>query len=748
MLSWWIKQLPFSPVHLAFLLLCLYFSVYQPSFQTEIILVVALFLLVNRYKNERQSLIMLVVLAVCFAGFFFIQRFLNEQKSGASQPPAQLRLLPDTIKINGDLLSFRATDQGNTYQVFYQLKSEKEKKQWQSQTKPLDISYKGRMEEPVGQRNFRGFDYRAYLKTQGIHYQITIESFRSAMPSKTWNLFDWCSQLRRQAIVWSKEHFPHPMNQYMTGLLFGYLDTDFEEMDQLYSSLGIIHLFALSGMQVGFFINGIRKILLRLGMLQETVDFMMYPLSFLYAGLTGFSVSVVRSLLQKLLSQKGIVGMENMAVTIMFLMVFMPFFLLTAGGVLSCAYAFILTLIDTSSYVGFKKVLLESTCIGLGILPFLTYYFAVFQPWSIPLTFIFSFLFDLVLLPGLTVLFLFSFLKPLTIFNTVFVLIEACIRWIADGTSLPLVFGQPTGLALLGLIFLLGILYDLRKKKGLRLLCIGAIFLVFAWTKHPLENEITMVDIGQGDSIFLRDWKGRTILIDVGGRVSFKSGEKWQERHQSANAEKTLLPYLKSRGVGKIDALVVTHTDQDHMGDMLEVARQIPIQTIYVSKGSLTQPKFQEQLKQLHGSIIVVNRGDHLPIFESYLEVLSPDGVGDGKNNDSIVLYGQFFQKRFLFTGDLEEAGEKQLLANYPKLEVDVLKVGHHGSKGSSSDAFLDQIHPQLALISVGKKNRYQHPHKELLERLEKRSISYLRTDERGAIRLIGWDHWRLETVR
>ena len=79
------------------------------------------------------------------------------------------------------------------------------------------------------------------------------------------------------------------------------------------------------------------------------------------------------------------------------------------------------------------------------------------------------------------------------------------------------------------------------------------ILLIFCWTKHPLENEITMVDIGQGDSIFLRDWKGRTILIDVGGRVTFKSGEKWQERSQSANADQTLIPYLKSRGVGKLD---------------------------------------------------------------------------------------------------------------------------------------------------------------------------------------------------
>ncbi|MDU3828632.1 MAG: ComEC/Rec2 family competence protein, partial [Peptostreptococcus sp.] len=114
-------------------------------------------------------------------------------------------------------------------------------------------------------------------------------------------------------------------------------------MDQLYTSLGIIHLFALSGMQVGFFINGIRKALLRLGILQETVDIWMLPISLIYAGLTGFSVSVVRSLLQKILSQKGIRGMENMAMTLMLLMILMPKFLLTAGGVLSCAYAFILT---------------------------------------------------------------------------------------------------------------------------------------------------------------------------------------------------------------------------------------------------------------------------------------------------------------------------------------------------------------------------------------------------------------------
>ena len=153
--------------------------------------------------------------------------------------------------------------------------------------------------------------------------------------------------------------------------------------------------------------------LLRLGILQETVDFLMLPISLVYAGLTGFSISVVRSLVQKLLSQKSIRGMDNLAVTLILLMIFMPKFLLTAGGVLSCAYAFILTLVDSSSSSGIKKVLVESFWISLGILPLLTYYFSVFQPWSILLTFLFSFLFDLVLLPGLTLLFLLSIMKPL-----------------------------------------------------------------------------------------------------------------------------------------------------------------------------------------------------------------------------------------------------------------------------------------------------------------------------------------------
>ena len=110
----------------------------------------------------------LALATLCFAAFFVFQRLQDHPVQAESQLPPHLRLIPDSIKINGDALSFRAKNQGRTYQVFYTLKSEKEKQQWQSQTHLLELTYKGDIEEPEGQRNFRGFDYRSYLQTQGF----------------------------------------------------------------------------------------------------------------------------------------------------------------------------------------------------------------------------------------------------------------------------------------------------------------------------------------------------------------------------------------------------------------------------------------------------------------------------------------------------------------------------------------------------------------------------------------------------
>ncbi|UJD00523.1 DNA internalization-related competence protein ComEC/Rec2 [Streptococcus oralis] len=746
-MSQWTKNFPIPLIYLSFLLLWLYYAIFGASYLALlgfVFLLVCLFLQFP-WKSAGK------VLAICGVfGFWFL--FQTWQQTQASQDLVgyveKVRILPDTIKVNGDSLSFRGKADGRTFQVYYKLQSEEEKEQFQALTALHDLELEGKLSEPEGQRNFGGFDYQAYLKTQGIYQTLTIKSIQSLKKVSSWDIGENLSSLRRKAVVWIKTHFPDPMRNYMTGLLLGHLDTDFEEMNELYSSLGIIHLFALSGMQVGFFMDAFKKLLLRLGLTQEKLKWLTYPFSLIYAGLTGFSASVIRSLLQKLLAQHGLKGLDNFALTVLVLFIIMPNFFLTAGGVLSCAYAFILTMTSKEGE-GLKAVARESLVISLGILPILSFYFAEFQPWSILLTFVFSFLFDVVFLPLLSILFILSFVYPVTQFNIVFEWLENIIRLVSQLASRPLVFGQPNAWLLILLLVSLALVYDMRKNikrlAGFSLFIVGLFFL----TKYPLENEITMLDVGQGESIFLRDVTGKTILIDVGGKAeSDKKIEKWQEKATTSNAQRTVIPYLKSRGVAKIDQLILTNTDKEHVGDLLEVTNAFHVGEILVSKGSLTQKEFVAELEASQTKVRSVTAGENLPIFGSQLEVLSPRQIGDGSHSDSLLLYGKLLDKHFLFSGNLKEKGEKDLLKQYPDLEVDVLKVGQHGSKTSSNPAFLEKLNPEISLISVGKNNRAKLPHQETLTRLETIKSKIYRTDQNGAIRFKGWNSWQIESVR
>ncbi|ADV69831.1 TPA: DNA internalization-related competence protein ComEC/Rec2 [Streptococcus suis] len=741
-----LSKLPCQPVHLAVLAVAAYFAVHSFSLLTMCLLSLVLAVFGVR-QGKTVFLKTLPLLTLC--GLFFGCQKVQWERAAQSAPEqvTTVQVIPDTIDINGDSLSFRGRADGQNYQVFYKLTSQEEQTYFQNLADLVQLEVEAEVSLPAGQRNFKGFDYQAYLKTQGIYRTVKLTAIKKIVPVQSWNVFDWLSTWRRQALVYVKTNFPAPMSHYMTGLLFGELDSDFDQMSDLYSSLGIIHLFALSGMQVGFFIDKFRWILLRLGLTKETVDKLQIPFSLVYAGLTGFSVSVVRSLVQKILGNLGLRKLDNFAVTVFICLLILPRFLLTAGGVLTFTYAFLLTVFDFEDLGQVKKAAVESLSISLGILPVLMTYFYAFQPLSILLTFVFSFVFDVLLLPGLSVIFLLSPVVKMTWVNGFFVFMEKIIVWVADLGLRPWILGKPSELVLLLLLVSLFLLYDFHRRKKWLLGLSLVLALLFFITKHPLENEVTVLDIGQGDSIFLRDMRGRTVLIDVGGRVDFAAKEAWQERSRQANAERTLIPYLHSRGVDRIDSLVLTHTDTDHVGDVLEVAKQVQIGRIVVSPGSLTVPDFVATLKKINVPVHVVKVGDRLPIFDSYLEVLYPDGTGDGGNNDSIVLYGRLLETNFLFTGDLEQ-GELDLIETYPNLPVDVLKAGHHGSKGSSYPEFLDHIGAKIALVSAGENNRYKHPHQETLERFDSRNIQVYRTDQQGAIRFRGWKEWKIETVR
>lgn len=745
-MSPWIRNWAVKPIHTVVVLLALYFAIHSPSLLSMSIASGFLSLFFYRYGWRRIKKILPILLV--FLAWFFGGKWQSEQSE--SREPTRvtnIRILPDTIKVNGASLSFRGKTEGRTYQVFYRLKSQEEQAFFKKISDSLVMDIEAEVEEPQGKRNFNGFDYRAYLRTQGISQTLRITSIKGIRKVQTFDPWVGLSILRRKALVHIHQTFPRPMSHYMTGLLFGELDSDFAEMNAIYSSLGIIHIFALSGMQVGFFVEKFRYLLLRLGFKRETVDKLQVPFSFVYAGLTGFSVSVVRSLLQKFFANQGLRGLDNLAMTVLACLILQPYAFLTVGGVLSFAYAFILTVLNLEQVTGFKKTAVESLVLSLGILPLLIYYFSTFQPLSILLTMLLSVVFDVLLLPGLSVLFLLSPLLTLSQVNVVFIWLERCLVWFFGLVPQPPVFGRPAILILLGLLIFLALAYDYafsRKKLVVFLVCALALL---ALVKHPLENEVTMVDIGQGDSIFLRDYRGKAILIDVGGRVDFAPKEDWQKGHTDANAERTLIPYLKSRGVGRIDQLVLTHTDADHVGDLEVVAKEFGIGEILVSPGSLTDPVFVERLSKIKVKVRILQAGDSLSIMGSRLQVLYPWQTGDGGNNDSLVLYGRLLDKTFLFTGDLEE-GELDLIERYPQLPVDVLKAGHHGSKGSSYPEFLEHIGADIALVSAGQDNRYQHPHLETLERFAAEDMTVYRTDQDGAVRFRGFWKWEIETAK
>ena len=745
----WLKKAPINLFSLALLIASLYFTIFVTNVYAKGAFA---FLLVcflkHHWKNKAALKLVGLVGSFFLVYFLFLHHRASIQDKQAPTEINQVTLVADTLSVNGEQLSAIGKAKGQTFQVFYRLKSEKEQHFFKTTSQTLVLKGKIKLSPATGQRNFQGFNYQSYLASQGIYRMAQIERLDHVVSQKNTSPLAFFHQLRRRALVHIQTHFPNPMRHYMTGLLFGYLDKEFDEQSQLYTSLGIIHLFALSGMQVGFFLGWFRYGLLRLGLPKDYLFIILLPFSLCYGLMTGWTASVLRSLIQSLLAEFGIKKMDNMGITLLLLFLFLPHFLLTVGGVLSCSYAFLLCLFDFEEMSSLKKSICTSLVLSLGILPFLTYYYGTFQPVSLILTAMFSIVFDSFLLPVLTVFFALSGLVIFSQINPLFEWMETFLTWIQSWIGQPLILGKPSLFQFGLMIAVLVMLFDFWKKPQFRI-CLLMIFgLLMIWVKHPLTNEVTMVDVGQGDSIFLRSMKGDTILIDVGGKVTFGSKEKWQEASQTSNAEKTLIPYLQARGVSQIDHLVLTHTDTDHIGDLEEVAKRFKIKEICVSQGALTKPSFVKRLRTLKRPVRTLKAGDNLPMMGSKLQVLYPNKVGDGGNNDSIVLYGKLLGSSFLFTGDLEKEGEEELMVSYPNLKASVLKAGHHGSKGSSSEAFLDQLQPSLALVSAGENNRYKHPNDETLERFKERHIKVLRTDQNGAIRFKGWFKWSSETVR
>jgi competence protein ComEC len=256
--------------------------------------------------------------------------------------------------------------------------------------------------------------------------------------------------------------------------------------------------------------------------------------------------------------------------------------------------------------------------------------------------------------------------------------------------------------------------------------------------------EVTILDVGQGDSLFVVSPRGRTLLIDGGGAFG---GFPGREEHGGIDpGEEAVSPYLWSRGYKKLDVVALTHAHQDHLGGLTAVLDNFRVGRLWIGRevNSPALEKLEEVARAKEMPIEHEIRGksfawDGVDGEFFWPDVPSTEATPSAKNNDSLVLRLHYGNRTILLPGDAEKDAERAILAenNENSLQADVLKIGHHGSKNSTMPDFLAAVRPRVAIISAGEENPYGHPSPELLGRLEGTHVRILRTDRDGAIHVL-----------
>ncbi|MBY6836008.1 MBL fold metallo-hydrolase [Clostridium botulinum] len=233
------------------------------------------------------------------------------------------------------------------------------------------------------------------------------------------------------------------------------------------------------------------------------------------------------------------------------------------------------------------------------------------------------------------------------------------------------------------------------------------------------DMKVHYIDVGQGDSELIQIGN-QNILIDAG-----------------CNDNKAL-NYLKSQGISKLDYIIATHPHEDHIGGMTSVINNFEIGEFYAPKVNHTTKTFENMIKALQNKGLKLTAptiGDTLTIGNATMQFLAPNSSKyQDLNNYSIVCKLKYGNTSYLFTGDAESLSEGEILAKQLDISADVLKLGHHGSHSSTSQAFLDKVNPKYAIVSCGKGNDYGHPHQETIDKLNAKNINILRTDVSGTI--------------
>lgn len=588
------------------------------------------------------------------------------------------------------------------------------------------IKVEGKLDYPKKNTNFNLFNYKNYLLSEKIYFVLTANKITYI--KDTDNIFFKTKNLLINYINNFKT------KDYLYTFILGNTSLLEQDSKKSFQNNGISHLFAVSGMHITLISTLLMYLLKKITKNHDISYIITIFILLFYTFITNFSSSILRAFLLFLLiyiNKKfkfNLKTIEIIMLILLILLMYNPFYIYSIGFKFTFIISIILILFSKkiNNFKNYFSKLLMTSLISFFIsLPIVINNFFEINLISPLLNLIFVPFISIIIFPFSLISLIFPFLD-----NTFYIIVkfmENISIYINNTLSINIIIGK-MNLIMIVIYYLLTLicLNKVLVKKYIYVLPIITLILIYSNINYFNKNLIvTMLDVGQGDSLMIAfpNNKGN-ILIDTGGIVNFT-----KTNYEISTS--TIIPYLKSIGIKKINYLVLTHGDYDHMGEAVNLVNGFKVEQVVFNCGEFNDLE-KELIKVLNQKKIkYYSCVKELNIDNNKLYFLQTKKY-DNENDNSNVIYTELNGYKFVFMGDAGVDKEKDILDKYNLSNVDVLKVGHHGSKTSSSKEFIDEINPKYGIISVGKNNRYGHPNKEVLNNLENSKI--YRTDQDGSI--------------
>ena len=656
-----------------------------------------------------NAYIIIVLLSIIYALIYVNNKVIvyeDIDKNEMTFKIVNLYVLDDIAYIEGNGVSYK-----------YYVKSEEEKEVFNNKYELGDVvKVIGENSIPKNNTLPNMFNYKKYLLSKNIYYVFKVDNME--LVSKNNNIFyKFKNYVRKRIEVSDKDG-------YLNALILGnskYIDKSVMEN---YRINNITHLFALSGMHVSTFAYVIEKILKNINKKFRLI--ITFIILLFISFLASFTPSILRAIIlymfieiKKLFNIK-IDNSNILLIIFSFFVIFNPYYLYNLGFILSFTISYFFLF-------GFKYIKIKNKVLNSLVMSMLA------SLCSLPIIInnfyqinIIGFINNVLFIPYMSVVYIFSlitFAFPFMYF-AFDILINVMESLSSFSTS---VININLSFAHLNVVYIIIYYYVfvsfVKRKKIKRIVLLFVIILFFYINKfYNLGINFYYLDIGQGDSSVIR-FKDKTILIDTGGVIY----------DNSKYVSNTYIPFLYSVGSKKIDYMIITHGDMDHIGNAKYIIKNINVSNVIFNCGNYNKLENELIDELLKYKIIYYSCIKELDIEGNKLEFLNTSECNN-ENDNSSVIYFNYNNYKFLFMGDAGIEKEKEILEKYNFKNIDFLKVGHHGSDTSSSKKFINVINPKYSIISVGKNNKYGHPKESVLNNL-KNSYIY-RTDKNGTIEI------------